>query len=181
MASDDELVLLGDPRKLIRVLPSGAPGEPRFGMRLRDLLADPTADPSRLKWFIPLDVTDEELDQLCRLLNDSRSRLRRGSVLRLQSGLTVQDPSEEQISDLLVGLSGPSEFAILSRAPDTYIQTRPAGNGLFRLEYQDGGLDRHFAAASPPEREQVVAAFQGYQRGDDAWRRQLEWVRLDLT
>jgi len=102
------------------------------------------------------------------------------TVLTPHNGSTLENPNASQIAEMLSSLSAPGEIAVLGRDEDTYVQTKPAGNGRYALEYQDGGLDKHYESGVAPELDQVIAAFQNYQRGDKLWREQFTWLKLSL-
>jgi len=58
-------------------------------------------------------------------------------------------------------------FAIVERIPEeghVFLQTWRDGDGPFRVEYRDGGPDRHFGAESA-DADQVIAVFLDWSRG----------------
>lgn len=79
-------------------------------------------------------------------------------------------------------------FAILQDRPGFYIQVAIDDHRNYQVEYQDGTLDRHYEAYvvehhdddAHPGLGEVVAAFVSYLRGDDEWRRQFRWTKLEL-
>ncbi len=101
--------------------------------------------------------------------------------LDLESGPSINEPTEV---DILSRLDG-EEYAILSAggAGLTYMQCAvvegpPRG---YELEYQDGSLDEHYRAADAPiPFEQVVAALLKYLHGDESWRDDFRWEKMDL-
>jgi hypothetical protein len=99
--------------------------------------------------------------------------------LELESGRTLEAVTEQDLDDSICQ----EEFAILSRNPSTYIQCAKHFDraGQYILEYQDGSLQRHYRAGDPalgPDR--VLAAFRSYLRGDDGWRSDFRWERVEL-
>lgn len=102
------------------------------------------------------------------------------AVLKLHDGSMIADPSANQIEEILGRLSPPRSFAILSRSDDVYIQTKPTGHGRFIVEYQSGSVDEHYEACWGASLAEVIALFQGYQRGDEPSTFKLDWRKLDL-
>ncbi len=101
--------------------------------------------------------------------------------LILESGKTVQNPSDEEIARYLPA----EEFAILSASPEssTYLQVGERKEPPWDLimEYQVGSLDNHFRAANTPlTMEAVITAFQKYAKGDESWKSDLQWERMEL-
>lgn len=101
-------------------------------------------------------------------------------ILTLSDGLTIEDPSAEDIEIALraLGIEG-DDFAILDRSELDYMQTALDGD-TFTLEYQEGSLDRHYQVDSVPLAA-VIEAFQQYARGEDAaWKFRFAWQHLPL-
>jgi hypothetical protein len=99
-------------------------------------------------------------------------------TLELASGLLIDSPTEADLSRI-----DGEGFAILSRDPDTYMQCAEDVDraGEYVLEYQDGGLDRHYHAVDGPiTLQRVTAAFGKYLAYDRSWLFDFEWERLDL-
>jgi hypothetical protein len=48
------------------------------------------------------------------------------------------------------------------------------------LEYQDGHLDEHYQATDFPDTESVIRAFQSYGQGEEGWRLDRKWIRVEL-
>jgi hypothetical protein len=101
--------------------------------------------------------------------------------LFLESGKTVQNPSDEDIARHLPA----EDFAILSDSAEssTYLQVGERKEPPWDLimEYQVGSLDNHFRATdSPLTIEVVIAAFQKYAKGDASWKADFHWKRIEL-
>ena len=100
--------------------------------------------------------------------------------LEFESGRIIHEPTE---GDILAQLEG-EEFAILSSDPDTYIQCAEQSEPPYQyvLEYQGGSLAEHYRAADGPiPLDRVVSAFLKYLRGDESWRADFRWERMDLS
>lgn len=100
--------------------------------------------------------------------------------LRLESGKIIKWATE---ADILASIEG-EEFAILEAESDTYMQCAQQDESPFEyiLEYQDGSLERHYEAVDGPiTLDRVLGAFVKYLRGDDSWKQDFEWVRMDLS
>jgi hypothetical protein len=115
--------------------------------------------------------------------------------LQLGSGRVIRRPTKEEI---LCHVEG-EEFTILSIDPDSYIQCSQLNylygspmlvhrrgaihyeKGHYDLEYQDGSLDTHFQAVDRPiTMDRVQSAFLKYLRGDQTWRSDFCWQKMDL-
>lgn len=90
-------------------------------------------------------------------------------------------PDAEEVHRVLrrLSVSGP-KFAVLDTGPNHYIQAYAVQDGLFDVEYREGGPERHYGSGLPQPRDVVVDAFLSYLRQDDHWRTALEWRRMDL-
>jgi hypothetical protein len=99
--------------------------------------------------------------------------------LTLESGAVIDHATEQDILSLVAG----EEFAILAADPDTYMQcaelkVSPYGHVL---EYQAGGIDRHYrAVAEPITLDRVIAAFLKYLRRDETWLTDFQWEKVEL-
>lgn len=101
--------------------------------------------------------------------------------IELESGPPIDDPTPENIDQVLRSLSIPdNSHAILERQPSCYIQAAVHDDGSFLLEHQDGSLDHHYRVPRPVSREDVIAAFQSYLRQDGQWQSRFEWEAVDV-
>ncbi|KAB2899230.1 MAG: hypothetical protein F9K31_08120 [Dokdonella sp.] len=92
-------------------------------------------------------------------------------------GLTLANPSTEQISEALASLrSGQDSFAILSKGEETYVQVAGSPAEGFILEYRDGSESNHFRAqASLLPLSTIQDIFEKYAQGDATWRSRVTW------
>ena len=100
--------------------------------------------------------------------------------LQLESGRVVDAPSSDEIVEALQALRLPrNSYAVLERTGLDYMQVALQSSGELIIEFQDGALDRHYAArqASFPK---VVAAFQAYAEGRLSWRAMFSWQKIRL-
>ena len=98
--------------------------------------------------------------------------------LTLESGRVIHDATE---ADILASIEG-EHFAILG-GDNSYIQywVDESGKGPYTLEYQEGSLDKHYRAVDEPiTLDRVVSAFSKYVRGDESWRSDFRWERIEL-
>ncbi len=120
---------------------------------------------------------------------------RPATTLQIGNTTSIENPTDAQIAE---ALAGADEFAILLKSDLVYMQAAPLNPpqrglsrnrrdptplppGEFHLEHQDGSLDEHYQVESGSVTfDQVVAAFQSYARGDDAWRTAFSWSKMDL-
>lgn len=100
--------------------------------------------------------------------------------LETAAGSAIDSPSPSEIEHMLGSLDAGNNFAILGPNPDTYLQVLYSDEG-FVLEYQVGDTDHHFQSLGNPSRDEVIAAFQRYAVGDDAWKSACEWKQIDLS
>ncbi len=99
------------------------------------------------------------------------------------SNTEILNPPRAQIRRTLEGLDGDDNyFAILTADDGAFVQTAWSHEDGFILEYQDGDLSRHYRAKQTGiPHEAIVQAFSDYQAGNERWRTQFEWERLDLA
>ena len=99
--------------------------------------------------------------------------------LECESGVAIDSPTLPDLSRI-----DGEEFAILSRDSDTYIQCAEQDEPPWEyvLEYQEGSIQDHFRAVDGPiSLQQVVAAFSKYVNGDESWKHDFQWERMDLS
>lgn len=99
--------------------------------------------------------------------------------LQLGSGETLTNVTEDDIRQRLVS----EEFAILYAGEGTYMQCAEQADPPveYLLEYQEGSLDAHYEAVDHPiTLARAVDALCKYLRGDDRWRTDFTWRKMDL-
>src|SRR5512145_3415676 len=99
------------------------------------------------------------------------------------------DPSEEQIFDLVSELNRRHRFLILDRvgAEEQYMQVQLSNDlGRYEVEYREGGPRAHYAAMVSRDDEFTahetvakVLALWAFER--EGWRDALPWRLLDLN
>jgi hypothetical protein len=110
-------------------------------------------------------------------------RLARPSAFRLdlEDGTFREDPSRDELSACLERVSGATSFAILERSNGHYIQARIDPSQRWVLEWQRGGLDRHFACSRKDlDWTAVAGAFAAFLNGDHAALEEFGWQRIRL-
>ena len=101
--------------------------------------------------------------------------------LELEDGTCREDPSPTELSECLDRLRGSSSFAILERRDGHYVQARIGSMQGWVLEWQRGGLERHFACTRTSlGREVVTTAFNAFLVGDERGLEALGWERIQL-
>ena len=96
--------------------------------------------------------------------------------LETEEGSAIDEPTDENLREALSGLGGAAgSFAILTRAdrPPEYVQTAGEADQLL-VEYREG-KKHHRAEGEALPLQEVVALFQAYNRGDEAWREMVPW------
>ncbi|KAF5015030.1 hypothetical protein F66182_13786 [Fusarium sp. NRRL 66182] len=122
--------------------------------------------------------------------------------IRATDGVRViDDPSEEQLHDLLADMNLSCNFVIVERLDSNpvadyhdFIQVMlnaDPSHGSYLVEYRDGGPTAHFQTTvlresswdSPfdPGFDQVVRVICDWAAGNQAWLSALPWKPLDLS
>lgn len=74
-----------------------------------------------------------------------------------------------------------TEFAILTLDDTSFMQTAGGTSGMV-LEYRDNTTDEHFTASGEKlSAEDVIAAFESFASGDDAYKQAADWRPLEET
>ncbi|MGP3970418.1 hypothetical protein [Streptomyces sp. 6N223] len=103
-------------------------------------------------------------------------------------GKVVDDPSEEQLFDLLAGMNPANPFVVverLDRKPvgQHFMQVHLLDGMSYQVEYREGHRKSHFEALVEPLPEVVGPAFvagliMDWARDRDGWREALPWKRM---
>ncbi|QYN38042.1 hypothetical protein K1T35_12860 [Pseudonocardia sp. DSM 110487] len=109
-------------------------------------------------------------------------RTKPDSVLSTCDGSQADDPGASSIERMLRTLSRDNWFAVLEHG-GTYVQvgygeqagTRP---GWYALERRHGSADEHFRS-EVPDLDEVITAFTGFARHDNAWQQRFTWQKID--
>ncbi|MFC5034655.1 hypothetical protein ACQFX6_32210 [Streptomyces sp. DSM 41987] len=106
-------------------------------------------------------------------------------------GTSWDDPSDDQLHDLLADMSLTWRFVVVERldlepAGQHYMQVYLNDDLSYQVEYRDGGPDRHFRAHVPRTHEvfsvqPVAEVLQGWAHGQPGWREALPWAPLSPT
>ncbi|MFE1408287.1 hypothetical protein ACFW5D_32645 [Streptomyces sp. NPDC058770] len=102
-------------------------------------------------------------------------------------GTSWDDPTEEQLHDLLADMTLTSRFVIvrrldLSPADQHYMQVYLNDDLSYQVEYREGGPEKHFQAwvdtrdQGPFAVEPVAEVLRGWAFGRASWRQALPWV-----
>lgn len=105
------------------------------------------------------------------------------------TGEEIPMPDEQTIRQAVLDLTAEANadsenFLILERGldDDHFIQTAFDLEWGFVLEYQDGGLSRHYECTEPElGADHVIVAFQRYAVANPDWDEGLKWQRLNLS
>ncbi len=72
-----------------------------------------------------------------------------------------------------------TEFAILTLDDGSFMQTAGGTKGMV-LEYRENQSDEHFTASGEKlSAEDVIAAFESFASGDDAYKQAADWQPLE--
>ncbi|SCF72783.1 hypothetical protein [Streptomyces sp. Ncost-T10-10d] len=102
-------------------------------------------------------------------------------------GTPWDDPTEEQLHDLLANMTLTWRFVIVRRldlepADQHYMQVHLNDDLSYQLEYREGGPDKHFQACfdtrdqGPFAVEPVAEVLRDWAFGRSSWRQALPWV-----
>ena len=93
------------------------------------------------------------------------------------------DPDAATIAKVLASLDGDRHvLATLGHSELVYLQASGSVQAGFALEYQEGSLDQHYKSQiTALPLEQATEIFQQYARGEESWRRGLEWERVPFV
>lgn len=99
-------------------------------------------------------------------------------ILELESGEILEMPGVKDLARI-----EREEFAILFQSEGTYLQC--AERGLppwdYLLEYQIETTDQHYQAVDGPiDFPRVIQAFEKYLTGDETWKTDFRWEKMDL-
>jgi len=105
--------------------------------------------------------------------------------LILEPGGTIDNPDHARVSDELNNLHNQGgEFAIVTNdamGDEFYMQTAGGSGGGYVLEYREGGEHNHFVCTDVDLNiERVVVAFQKYSVGDDSWKNDFTWEKMEF-
>jgi hypothetical protein len=93
------------------------------------------------------------------------------------------DATSENVGEVIASLPQQKEgdrFAILSKDPQTYVQTLSTADG-FQLEYQDGSIAEHYHCTREDlSAAEVIEVFRDYLAGDIFWKRRFPFECRDL-
>ena len=99
--------------------------------------------------------------------------------LELESGEILEMPS---VNDL-ARIEG-EEFAILFQSEGTYLQCaeRSEPPWDYLLEYQIETTTQHYQAVDGPiDFPRILKAFEKYLTGDESWKSDFQWEKMDLS
>lgn len=132
----------------------------------------------------PFGQSPEELTYVDFVNHVDRFRALEVQNLEVEGGITIDNPDPAAISKALKSIDGKERtFAILTRSGlgMSYMQTISSAAQGLELEYQEGSIDKHFASTDEAiPLDQVIAAFVAYADGNDDWRGDFDWKRIDV-
>jgi hypothetical protein len=100
--------------------------------------------------------------------------------LQTEGHMHAVDATEREIQEAFLDDAGRGEFTILSRSDEVYMQAAGEGDGPFTLEFRDGDAQNHFRCVREPSKSEVERAFLKYLAGDDSWRADFSWQKLEF-
>lgn len=101
--------------------------------------------------------------------------------LSLENWTLIDNPTPDEIAEALSSLKPDgNSFAILERTYGTYLQTLIEPTGEYVIEHQEGSLDKHYQSSTVLPLDRITKMFQAYAAGQDAWKREAAWQKIDL-
>ena len=102
--------------------------------------------------------------------------------VRMESGQTWEDPSEDLLFELLSDMErGEEQFFVMDRLADvtgqTFVQVARTDAGGYQVEYREGDEDRHFQAFTEDKRT-VHSVITSWAFELPGWRNALPWAPL---
>ncbi|WP_369200683.1 hypothetical protein [Streptomyces sp. PU-14G] len=104
-------------------------------------------------------------------------------------GTVWDDPSEDQLHDLLADMNLRFRFVVVERpgrepAGHHYMQVHLNDDFSYRVEYREGGPEHHFQAHVPAQPEilrpePVAGVLQAWAFDRPGWREALDWAPWD--
>ena len=98
--------------------------------------------------------------------------------LTLESGAVIRDATEQDLRGRIEG----EEFAILAAGEHTYLQCAKQNDAPseYVLEFQED-LGHHYRAVGDAVAvDRVITTFIKYLRGDESWKSDFTWQRIEL-
>lgn len=101
--------------------------------------------------------------------------------LEAEGQRAIVDPRSSDIGSAVSLLATPArKFVILSRSGTSYVQAMIVGANRHVLEYRDGG-EQYRSVREDYSTGEVVGILEAYGRGEDSWRTENEWRRIEIT
>ncbi|MFC2092321.1 hypothetical protein ACFLSV_00335 [Bacteroidota bacterium] len=92
-------------------------------------------------------------------------------ILELESGKTIKNPKYEDFPVALSELENETSlYAILWSNTNEFIQTMGNKTDGYKIEYQEGSIEKHYQLESSFTLEQVTTIFRQYVKGDNSWK-----------
>jgi hypothetical protein len=104
-------------------------------------------------------------------------------ILETGQGEFIPEPDDKSIKRIVLKTFKKKEdnFVVINDENENYIQARPMSESIdelgCRFEYRDSNIQKHFAASNVPQ-ETVTAVLQKYNRGDQKFRKAVEWLDI---
>jgi len=96
-------------------------------------------------------------------------------ILELENGKIIKEPKQGDFPKAFKELeSDTSLYAILESNNGYFIQTTGNKKDGYKIEYQEGSLEKHYQLGKRFTIEQVISVFQNYARGDNSWKENFE-------
>ncbi|HTB63098.1 MAG TPA: hypothetical protein VK737_05875 [Opitutales bacterium] len=92
----------------------------------------------------------------------------------------IDNVTEEQLRGVFADDRGRGEYVRLEQKDEVYLQASGEMDGPYDLEYREGDVEHHFRAEGEFRKEEVQQAFLSYLAGDEKWRKQFRWQKLEM-
>jgi len=103
--------------------------------------------------------------------------------LEAEGQRAIADPQSDEIHSAVSRLSLPDrKFLILSRSATSFVQVMIVGPDRLALECRNGNAKQHVRSARDDySTSEVVEILEAYRRGEDSWRNENQWRRIDVS
>jgi hypothetical protein len=91
----------------------------------------------------------------------------------------IPDPDPARLDRIARRLGTRCTYVILERADGWFVQSAYRHGG-YAIEYQEGGLDRHFHTETT-DLDEVIRFLREFRAGDESYKQRHAWQRVDLS
>jgi len=175
--------------------------DPKMLMRrIRDWLASVTTEHLPTGSFVwdHYGVFQAELRERCASLKQKTDELTYNDLLHhissfreayleeleIKGAQKILNPADVDIKRAIrsIAITDDDPFLWLRKGANelSYMQAVMVAESAWRVEYQDGHLDRHFQSSTDLTTESVIELFVSYSNSEESWRTSVDWKPMEL-